>query len=303
MKSMNIKDAAMATVVMSLWGLNFVLIHLGLHDLSPYWLCCLRFFFASVPLVFFIKRPAAPFKWVIAYGLINYAVQYFLLFCGMQLGMPAGLAALLYQTQVFFSILIAALLFKEKIQFWQIIGILTAFCGVGIIFAHLDGSTTLIGFILTIMAAFCWALGNIITKRVGNVNMLALVVWGNFVSWPPMLLFTLILEGPSSIHTLANISSLGIISVVYIAFISTVFCFSMWNRLLKRYPVSTVAPFTLSVPVFAMLSSYLIVNEPITSWKIWAGVFIMSGLVINLFGAQLKKIIKNIKSKRDLVLN
>lgn len=285
---MQLSHIILAILVMALWGFNFVMIHLGLQDISPFVLCTLRFFFASVPLIFFLRKPAAPFRMILAYGLINYAVQYMLLFSGMQLGMPAGLASLLYQTQVFFTIVFASLVFKEKPSVWQMLGIAIAFSGISVIAFNLGGSITIAGFILTIAAAVTWACGNIISKKVGNVNMLSLVVWGNFVSWPPVLLVTLLIEGPASItQAVQHFSWTAGASIFYIAYISTLFCFSVWSWLLHRYHVSMVAPFTLSVPVFAMLSSYLVSNEPLPGWKLQAALLIMGGLAINLLGSRI----------------
>ena len=284
---MQLSHITLAVFVMALWGFNFVMIHLGLEDVSPFLFCSLRFFFASIPLIFFLKKPNIPFWLILTYGLVNYAMQYMLLFSGMQLGMPAGLASLLYQTQVFFTIAFACIVFKEKPTLWQILGIGTAFLGICVIAVNLGGNITTIGFLLTITAALTWASGNIISKKIVNVNIFSLVVWGNFVSWPPVFLATLLIEGPASIqHTIQHFSLIAGTSILYNAYISTLFCFSSWSWLLQRYHVSIVAPFTLSVPVFAMLSSYWISGEPLPSWKIFAALLIMSGLAINLFGSR-----------------
>lgn len=278
----------LAILTMALWGLNFVIIHLGLQGMSPFLLCTLRFLCASVPLVFFIKPPKVSFKLLAAYGLINFALQYALMFSGMRAGMSAGLASLVYQSQVFFTIILGGLVFKELPNISQIAGILVAFAGIIFIGFNVGGDITLLGFLLVISAAIAWAVGNIISKQAGNVNMFSFVVWGNLIAFPPAALFTLAVDGPTSfVTTWHNLTLTTVLAVLYIAYLSTLVCFSIWSWLLNRYPVATVTPFTLSVPIFGMLSSHLILGENIEPWKIKAALFIMSGLIINIIGARL----------------
>lgn len=278
----------LAISVMALWGFNFVVIHIGLQGISPFLLCSLRFLFASLPLALFIKRPQVSLKLLLCYGLINYTLQYALMFTGMQAGMPAGLASLIYQSQVFFTILFGALAFKEIPSSSQIAGIIIAFVGISLIGVNLGGDITLAGFICTLFAAITWSLGNIISKQAGNVNMFAFVVWGNLVAFPPALILSLIVDGPASVITdLQNITFSSLMAVLYIAYASTLFCFSVWSWLLKRYPVSLVAPFTLTVPIFGIVSSHIVLGEPIQTWKIKAALMILGGLMVNIIGARL----------------
>ncbi len=280
----------LAISVMALWGFNFVIIHIGLQGISPFLLCCLRFLFASLPLALFVKRPKVSFKLLLAYGLINYTLQYGLMFTGMRLGMPAGLASLIYQSQVFFTILFGAMVFKEIPSASQIAGIVIAFLGISLIGFNLGGDITLAGFLLTLSAAIAWSLGNMISKQAGNINMFAFVVWGNLMAFPPAAAMTLVVDGPASvINDLQHLSLLSIFAVLYIAYASTLFCFSVWSWLLNRYPVSLVAPFTLTVPIFGIISSHLVLGEPIQSWKVKAALMILGGLMVNILGARIFK--------------
>jgi O-acetylserine/cysteine efflux transporter len=266
------------------------MVHIAVETISPFLLCSLRFFFASIPLIFFIKRPAVPFKTVLLYGLLTFALQYALFFWGMSLGTPAGLASLLYQTNVFFNIFLAACFFKERLSPWQILGIVVAFSGIGFIGLHLDGKLAGWGFLLIISGALVWAFGNIVSKKIGKANMLSLVVWGNFISWPPLFLLTYFTEGPKAILFAWQHASLAsILAVGYIVYISTLLAFCIWGWLLNRYPVSVVSPFSLLIPIFAMLAAFMILGEPLYSWKITAAALVMSGLCLNLLSAKFKR--------------
>lgn len=275
----------LALLVVAVWGFNFVVIKVGLEDISPLLLCALRFFLAAIPAVFFVKRPEAPFKLIIAYGLIMFVLQFSFLFVGLYLGMPAGLASLVLQTHVFFTILLAILFLGEVPNRWQVIGAVVAFAGIGIVMMNLNADLTLSGFTLIIAAAIAWGFGNFVSKKIGKVNVVSLIVWGSAVALPPFCLLSLMIEGTSGImSSFHHISWLSVLSVIYIVYASTWFGYGVWNWLLSQYPVATIAPFSLLVPVFGMMSSALVLGEELESWKIAAGLFIIAGISINLLG-------------------
>jgi len=268
--------------LMLIWGFNFVVIKVGVDGMQPIFFSFVRFFLASIPAIFFVKRPRVPWKVLIRYGLVMFAAQYALLFLGMYAGITAGLASLILQVQIFFTALLGILFFHEKPHSWQIIGALVAFSGIALIVFNLDESTTLPAFFLVVAAAATWSTGNLISKKIGAVNMLGLVVWGSLIAWPPLLLLSLGMEGiPQFDYSWSAISS-----ALYIAYFSTLLGFGIWSWFLHHYPLSTVAPFTLLAPVIAMGSSALVLGEPLQSWKIIAACLIITGLLINLFGSR-----------------
>ncbi|MGJ0492798.1 EamA family transporter [Methylobacter sp.] len=285
---MNRKDIGLAILVVAIWGFNFVVIKVGLKELPPILLCALRFFLAAFPVVFFIKRPAVPFRSVMAFGLVMFASQFALLFSGMYAGTTAGMASLVLQVHVFFTVALAVVFLAEQPSVWQIIGALTAFSGIGLVAAHTGGEISALGLILIVAAAASWGIGNLIAKKLGKVDMLALVVWGSLVAWPPLLLLSYLLEQDSwSLEGMAYLSWPTIGAVGYITYLSTLLGFAVWSWLLSHYPAATVAPFTLLVPVFGFTSSALALGEPLYPWKLAAAILIIAGLCINLAGARI----------------
>jgi len=273
-------------LVVAIWGFNFITIRLALNESSPFLLNALRFFFASIPAVFFIKPPAIPFKQLILYAAVMFMLQFSLLFIGIDIGVPAGVASLILQVQALFTLLLAVVFFGEKPTKGQFLGAAIAFAGIGLVGINSEGAMTLAGFIIIIFAAIAWGSGNLITKKMGKINMLSLVVWGSFLSWPPLLLVACIVDGPSVVwQNVQSFSWVAIISIIYISYFSTVLGFGTWNWLLGRYPLTTIAPFTLSVPVVAMLSASYLLDEPLYSWKIVAALLVIGGLCINILSA------------------
>jgi O-acetylserine/cysteine efflux transporter len=285
---MNRKDIGLAILVVAIWGFNFVVIKVGLKEIPPILLCALRFFLSAFPAVFFIKRPAVPFRSVMAFGLVMFASQFALLFSGMYAGTTAGMASLVLQVHVFFTVALAVVFLAEQPYVWQIIGALTAFSGIGLVAAHTGGEISALGLILIVAAAASWGIGNLIAKKLGKVDMLALVVWGSLVAWPPLLLLSYLLDQSSwSLEGMAHLSWPTIGAVGYITYLSTLLGFAVWSWLLSHYPAATVAPFTLLVPVFGFTSSALALGEPLYPWKLAAAVLIIAGLCINLAGARI----------------
>lgn len=288
---MPISHLFLALLVAIIWGVNFLFVKLGLEEMSPLLLCALRFILASVPAIFFIKPPAMPFRMVALYGLVMFALQFSFLFIGMHTGMTPGMASLIMQVQVFFSMFFAALLLGEQPSIWQIAGALVSFMGIGLVAMHFDKNISLLSFIFILAAAATWGIGNLITKKTNSVNMIALVIWGSFIASIPMSILTLVFEGPGSIiHSCHHLTWLGATSLLYIVYASTWIGYGIWNWLLSRYPVGMIVPFTLLVPVVGILSSVLILGEPFQPWKLVAGLLVISGLCINLLSTRFFKL-------------
>ncbi|WP_263833143.1 EamA family transporter [Sulfurospirillum oryzae] len=283
---MPLKHILLTLGVVAIWGINFVVIQVALKEIPPILLTFLRFFFAAFPAVFFLKRPKnTSWKLLFCYSLSMFVLDFSLLFSGMYVGVSSGIASLSLQTQVFFTAILAVVFLKEKMTLAKIVGALVAFSGIIYVGFHTGGDVNLFGLLLVEGAAFSWAAGNLFSKRIGHVDMLSLVVWGSLLSLPFLLALSFALELHLwSFEKMAHLSWLSIGSIAYLVYPVTLFGFAIWSFLLSRYPATTVAPFTLLVPVFGFSASALLVNEALPSWKLVAAFLIVSGLVINLYG-------------------
>lgn len=289
---MQAKDRLLALAIVCVWGVNFVVIKVGLAGMPPMLLGALRFLLVVFPAIFFVPRPRVPVRMLLAYGTTISLGQFAFLFYAMAVGMPAGLASLVLQSQAFFTLAIAALWLGEPLRWHNLAGMAVAAAGLALIgagaAAHGAGGMTAAGFALTLCSAFCWASGNIVSKKIGPVDLLGLVIWGALVPIVPFALLSLWFEGPARIAaSLAHVSGMGVFAVCYLAFAATVFGYTMWGRLLTRYPASKVAPLTLLVPVVGLLSAHLLLGEALAPAQ-WAGAaVVMAGLLLNVFGARI----------------
>lgn len=281
------RDLLLALVVILAWGVNFVVIKLGLHGVPPMLLGTLRFCLAAFPAILFVRRPQVSWRLLLAYGLTISLGQFAFLFSAMYVGMPAGLASLVLQAQAFFTLAFAATFLGEKVRPASLVGLLVAALGLLLIGTEHGVTMTLAGFLLTLAAAAMWGLGNIVTKKIGKVDMLGLVVWGSLIPPIPFFLLSLLLEGPEQIATaLTSLSAGSIFAIVYLAFIATLVGYGIWSRLLSRYPAGQVAPFSLLVPVVGLTSAAVLLGEQMTLQQEVGGVAVMLGLLINVFGGR-----------------
>lgn len=285
---MKAADCLLAVFIALVWGLNFIFVKLSLNELPPITLCALRFILASIPAVFFISKPNLPWKWLCLYGTLMFGLQFILLFVGLHLGISPGVASLIAQLQIFFSMFLAALFLNERPHAVQILGACIAFIGVGIVWEHLDDKGSILGFVFVIAAAFSWGLGNLVTKKMPHgIKGMSLVVWGSLVSSPILTLAAYLTEGyQPTLHAITHLSWTALFSIIYIVYVSTWFGYGAWNKLLKRYPVNAVVPFTLLVPIFGMMGSYFVFDEALPLWKISAGMIVILGLCVHLFGSR-----------------
>ncbi|MGF0337601.1 EamA family transporter [Ectopseudomonas toyotomiensis] len=282
------KDLLLALLVIVVWGLNFVVIKVGLHGMPPMLMGALRFMLAAFPAILFVRRPQVPLRWMLAYGMTISVGQFAFLFYAMYVGMPAGLASLVLQSQGFFTLFFAALFLGERLRGSNLFGLLVAASGLVLIGLQGGQAMTLAGFALTIAAASMWALGNVVTRKLGKVNLVGLVVWGSLIPPLPFLALSLWLEGPELIsQSLRTFSLDSLLVLAYLAFGATILGYGLWSRLLSRYPASQVAPFSLLVPVVGISSSALLLGERLGSLQMVGAALVMAGLLINVWGGRL----------------
>ncbi len=273
----------LALAVVAVWGTNFVVIKLALGQLPPLLFGALRFAFALLPAVFFLRRPAVSWANLAGYGALIGAGQFGLLYLAMQHDISPGLASLVIQVQVFFTIGLSMAMTGEKLRPFQWLALLLATGGIVLIATHTDGTTTVKGLAMVLVAALSWAGGNTLSRRAGQVNMLAYVVWSSLFALPPLLALSLLVEGWPAIESgLRAATPATWAAVLWQSVGNALFGYAVWGWLLARHPAATITPMALLVPVFGMSASALLLAEPLPVWKLQAAGLVMAGLALNI---------------------
>ena len=284
----------LALAVVAVWGTNFVVIKLALNHLPPLAFATLRFLFALLPALLFLPRPKASWANLAAYGVLIGAGQFGLLYVALRHDIAPGLASLVIQVQVFFTIGLSMWLTRERVRPFQLAALGLAVAGILLIGLHTDaaaargGTSTGYGLVLILLAALAWAGGNTVSRRAGKVDALAYVVWSSLFAVPPLALLSLALEGWPAIRAgLADADLATWAGVLWQSVGNTLFGYAAWGWLLSRHPAATIAPMALLVPVFGMGASLLWFGEPLPTWKLGAAALVMGGLALNLLWPRL----------------
>lgn len=289
---MSYSHLLLALSVVFVWGTNFVVIRWGLDGLPPFLFATLRFTFSALPWLLFIRRPAVPWYKLATFGVLLGVGQFALLFLAMRADISPGLASLVIQVQVFFTIGLSLLALGERVRGFQVVGLLLGVGGLAVIATHIDSTLTAKGLGLVLAAALFWACANMVVKSVGRVDMLGFMVWSSLFAVPPLLALSWWIEGPQTMIQSVMQASPGVwASVLWQALGNTLFGYGAWNWLLARHPAATVTPLALLVPVFGMGASALSLGEPLPPWKLMAGALVLCGLAVIVLWPRLRALL------------
>lgn len=286
---MQLRHILLAITVAALWGFNFIAVKVGLSEMPPFLYCFARFVVACFPFLLFLKepppfmkKPAVSWLLIIGIGFSLGVAKFGFMFMGLHLGMSAGIASLVLQSQVFFTTFFSVLMLADSLRINQVIGMIIAFGGIAIIGINLHEESTLVGFLLILAAAISWAFCNIMIKLAGKVNMFSLVLWTSLVPILPMYLLSFIYEGPEALpNMLAQMTALGWACLLFTVCGATWVGSTLWGILLRTYNASVVAPFALLIPVFGITFGHIFLAEQFNFITYAACGVVFLGLVIN----------------------
>ena len=300
---MPLRSSLLAVLVAVVWGVNFVVIDLGLGDMPPTLFVALRFLVVLVPAIFLVPRPRARWRDVLLVGTFMSLGQFGLLYTALALGMPAGLASLVLQAQVGLTVLFAAAALREVPTRAQLLGVLVGAAGLVVVGVGRSASTPALAFVVTLAAAASWAVGNVVARRAGRrdhgptsrdqgstsrdqgstsrpgLDGLSMTVWSALVVPVPMLGLSLALDGPDAVgHALTHLTLAPVLSTLYTAWLASLVGYGIWNTLLARYPASAVVPFTMLVPPVGMLAAWVVLDEVPNAAELAGGAVLLLGV-------------------------
>lgn len=282
---MTLRHLALGLLVALIWGVNFVAIDLGLRDTLPLVLVALRFALVAVPLVFFVPKPDAPWRVIIGIGLFMSAGQFGLLFTAMHLGLPAGLAAVILQCQMIFTLVIGAFVLRERPTRMQLLGALIGVAGLGVVaLGRLDGEpglAAIVPLLICVAGGLSWAIGNVISRSAAGANGFGIVVWSALVVPAPVLVMSLFLDGPAAVgEAFTTIEWPTIVSVAFTAGLASLVGYTIWNMLLGRYPAALVAPFALLTPPVGLAAAALALGQVPNALELIGSALLVGGVAV-----------------------
>lgn len=302
-RQMTMKDYLEILIVVVAWGFNFIAIKIGLSGFPPLFMVVIRFLLVFFPAALFVKRPNIPARYLIIYGSLMGIGQFSLLFYAINIGLPAGIASVLLQSQVVFTILLSAILLKEKVAGIQILGILISVFGVLYLGGVFNATSRLpvVPFTLAMLSAACFGASNVAYRSIHDysqahnqtTDVTGIIVWTALYIPLPMLVISLAVEGPTVIWTaLTHLQPPAVISIAYTVLLSTFVAYGLWNRLISRFSASRIAPFSLLAPIVALFGAVLFLGESVSMDQYIGIVITISGLVVTNLGTRFLKFVK-----------
>ena len=281
---MPVRDRLLAVLVAIIWGVNFPATALALEHFPPLFMVALRFALLAVPTIFLIPRPKIPLRWLIMVGVGIGILQFTFLYLGMAAGLPSGIASLVLQASAPFTVIIAGIWLHERITRRQAIGIAIAVLGLVAITFHRSQVAALLPVVLALCGALGWAIGNVSMRKAAAPNPLHLTLWMSVVPPIPLLIVSLIVEGPArigeSLTTVFTLEALpSVLGLLYVVLVATIAGYGIWTGLLAKYPSSTVAPFSMLVPVVGVFASWVAFGEVPDLPELVAGAFVVGGVL------------------------
>ncbi|WP_298130787.1 EamA family transporter [Micropruina sp.] len=278
------RHVLLAVGVAVVWGINFLAIHASLEQFPPLFLVALRFGVMAIPTLLFVPRPKVPLRWLIGYGLGFGTLQFIGLYLGMAAGFPAGLASLVLQSSAPFTVLLGALLLRERVSGRAALGVAIAVMGLVLVGVTRATSGSWWPFLLVVLGGLGWALGNLAARQAAAPNPLHLTMWMSVVPPLPMLALSLAFEGPdqiaSSLATSLTAAAVPAwIGLGYTVLIGTVLGSGVWVWLMSRHPAGRVAPFSMLVPVSGLTTAWLVLGETPQPLELLGGALVIGGVL------------------------
>ena len=271
-------DVLIAISVAVIWGMGFVVAKAGMAHFSPILLMALRFALTAFCLVWFFRPPGGIFKQLFWISLISAALQYSLTFNGVR-GIDASTAALLVQLEVPFGLILAWLVFGDRISLKQGLGIAIAFAGAILIIGEPKLAGNLVYAFMVIGGAFTWAVGQIMIKKLGHIGGFRLITGVALFATPQLFIASFLLE-QDQLEQIQTASPAAWAAVAYLGLIMTALAYALWYRLLGHYTINQVMPFLLLLPVTSVIGGIFFLGESLTTKITLGGCLAVVGVAL-----------------------
>jgi O-acetylserine/cysteine efflux transporter len=274
------RDTLFAFLAVLGWGINFVVMKVGVHEIPPLLLLGLRFALVAVIVVPFVARPKGKLGLIALLALLLGAGNFGLLFIAMKT-LDAASASITIQLSVPFSAIIAAVCYKETLGWLGVLGMALAYGGVALLSGepqHPDPFAVA----LVVLSAASWALSNVVVKKIGDVDPLTLNGWMALAATPQLLLLSAVFEHDQW-DSLRAASWIGWSALAYTVLVHSLLVYTLWYKLIARYPLNRVVPFSLMVPVVGIAAGVLMLGEPLGWHRVVGGALTVLGVAVIQF--------------------
>lgn len=266
-------------LINAVWGFNIVAIKVSVDRFPPVFLSFLRFLIVGLAVLPWLRIRRGEMKWLLVAAICGGGLQFALMFTGVGLSGSMAAVAIAGQLGVPFATLLSVTLLGERIRWRRWLGIALSFTGIAVLAFSPDVFASAPGLLLIVAAAFIGAIGLVAIKRVHELEPLELMAWLAWASLPLLLPLSLLLED-GQLESLAQAGATGWGALLYSAVLASLFAHTAYFALVRRYPVSSVAPVTVLAPVFSVLFAVLLLGDRLDWRMVLGGLMTISGVAV-----------------------
>ena len=273
------KDLVVVAGMNVLWGFNLIAVKMAVNEIAPLTAGFMRQVLVLLVCLGSLRIVPGRMRALTALGMLSGGVFYVATNLSLAVTHNVGALAIAGQLGVPFSLLLAILVFRERIHLPRLAGIVLSVAGVGLLAFDPTMVTELPGLALTAVASFIWAICSLLQRRLIGVPVLTIYAWVGF--WGAIILGAIALvTEPGAMHSIPQLP-LGTFGwIVFSAVGSTVLGQGAMSWLLQRHPVSIVTPLTLPAPVIAVFATGWYFDTPPTMLMLAGGAIAMIGVAI-----------------------
>lgn len=291
---MSVKDKLLAILCVVVWGGSHVALKYGLHDFSPFLLSCVRFFLVFLVFIPFCDRlEKKNFVGILKYALVQ-GIFFFAFLAVALKNIDASISIVVLQMDVPFTLLLSAMLFREKVGVYMWLGMALSFVGV-VLLAGQMSKPELIPLLMIVIVSMAGAYTTIIIKTMQDVSKITIMGWSSLFIALIMLVLSLKFEN-NQIEQLTTAGWQAWAGLTFSAFVSSCAAFTLWYVLISRNELSKVVPLGLLIPVTGFMFGVFILGESVTTNKVIGSIIVVGGVAI----IEMRQYLKNKNANRQV---
>lgn len=285
---MNLKAILKALFAVTVWGASFVATKISLQYAAPTTIVWLRFTMGVLVLglVVFLSRqftlPAGKdWAYFALLGFLGITFHQWLQSTGLLTAQATTTAWIITSTPIFIALL-GLILLKERLVWYQVLGILLATFGVLLVVTKGDLASLTVGRfgtpgdILVMISAVNWAVFSTLSRpglKKHSATLMMFYVMG--FGW---LFISLFFFAGDGIEQILSIPGEGWMAITFLGVLCSGVAYFFWYDALKVLPVAQTGAFLYIEPIITVIVAAFVINEAILLATLIGGVIILIGV-------------------------
>ena len=270
---------ALIMLINLIWAFNIVPIKVAVEAAGPLTAVLLRYVIVLVACLPWLRWLPGRMGWVLITGLVAGAL--FMGLGGVSFAVADNISVLAIAGQlgVPFSLILAVIVYRERIRWPRITAVALCFAGVAVMGFDPAIADESLALWLTVAASLCWAVGNLLFRKLAGVPVMTIHAWLAAISVPVLAVAAWAFE-PERLAAVGTLSWQVWASLLYMGLASSLLGHGGMTWLLQRYPVALVSPLTLPTPLLSVIIAVIVFGTPITVQMVIGGVLTLIGVAI-----------------------